>query len=225
MKHGSRLIQNAENTEQGAAPNGYPWRAWTLCHKARSDAEMTTTSVEAQRMRPVALLLIAASAIIGGTLIGASTNAINGVISPDYFRSIMRWDDVDDIWRAGVAQGIFEGLIYGLLFSLIFTLVVGVVSRARCSFTFALRYLLAIIAAIYVCWAVGGIIAMGLAALSPDFYRHTFVGVPDDFGLMMRYAWVGGSIWSAMFGGVLAAVIGSILFATRWRRSHADIAT
>jgi hypothetical protein len=179
---------------------------------------MYAGKVDTETIRPVALLLISASAIVGGAAIGASTNAINGAVSQEYFRNIMRWHDVEEIWRASIAQGIFEGLIYGIMFSLVFTLVVGVVSRARCSYSFALPHLLAIVVAIYCCWAVGGLIAMGLATLSPEFYRNTFVGVPDTYWAMMRYAWVGGSIWGALFGGLLSVVLGSILFAVRWRR-------
>ena len=101
-----------------------------------------------------------------------------------------------------------------------FTAVVSLVSRARCSFAFVFTHLMAILLAILCCWAAGGVIAMGLASLSPEFYRHTFSGAPEGFGPMARYAWVGGSIWGAMFGALLAAVIGPILFAIRWRRLH-----
>ena len=181
---------------------------------------MDAAKTQTQHAQPVALLLIAATAIVGGAVIGASTNAINSAVSPTYFRNIMRWHDVEHIWQASIAQGIFEGLIYGIICSIAFTLVVGLVSRARCSFTFALRHLLAILVAIYCSWAAGGLIAMGLATLSPEFYRHTFIGVPESFGPMLRYAWVGGSIWGAMFGGLLAVMIGSVLFAVRWRHSQ-----
>ena len=44
-------------------------------------------------------------------------------------------------------------------------------------------------------WVLGGIIAILLSVLSPEFYKKTFIGVPDEFGAMIRYAWVGGSIW------------------------------
>ena len=185
---------------------------------------MDAAKTQTQHTQPIALLLIAATAIVGGAVIGASTNAINGAVSPIYFRNIMRWHDVENIWRATIAQGIFEGLIYGIMFSVVFTLVVGLVSRARCSFTFAFRHLLAIVVAIYCCWAAGGFIAIALATLSPEFYRNTFIGVPDTFGPMLRYAWVGGSIWGAMFGGLVAVMIGSVVFAVRWRRSQSHIA-
>lgn len=178
---------------------------------------MSVAKPQTEPTQTVALLLIAATAIAGGAVIGASTNAINGAVSPLYFRNIMRWHDVENIWRASIAQGIFEGLVYGIMFSVVFTLVVGLVTRARCSFKFAFRHMLVIVLAIYCCWAVGGLIAMGLAVLSPEFYRNAFIGVPNDFAPMLRYAWVGGSIWGAMFGGLLAVVIGSVLFAVRWR--------
>lgn len=57
---------------------------------------------------------------------------------------------------------------------------------------------------------------MGLATLSPEFYVRAFAGVPVQTVPMLCYAWVGGSIWGAQSGGMLAVVIGSIVFANRW---------
>lgn len=170
-----------------------------------------------RKKRPIDLLLVAGSTILIGAALGGTMNAINGAISPTYFRNIMRWDDIENIWNASVAQGIFEGLIYGVLFAIIFTSVVGIVSKVECKFTFALRYLLRIMIAVYCCWIIGGLLAMGLATLSPDFYRSSFLRVPETFGPMLRYAWVGGSIWGALFGGLLSIVIGSLLFANGWK--------
>lgn len=178
---------------------------------------------EPRSVRPLAILGVAASVVLGGAILGATTNAINGAISPHYFRVIMGWHEVENIWTAAVAQGIFEGTIYGILFAAVFTLVVGVVSRAECPYAVAMRYVLWILAGIYGCWLAGGLIAMGLASLSPEFYRRTFVGVPDAFEPMLRYAWVGGSIWGAMFGGLLAASIGSTIFAVNWKRRQRTV--
>ena len=168
---------------------------------------------------PLALPSIAFTSIVFGGVIGATTNAINGAVSPEYFRQIMRWHHVDHIWRASVAQGIFEGLIYGFIFSIIFTLVVGRVSSGRCSYRTALAHLLAIVVSIYICWILGGLCGVGLASLSREFYRYTFHGVPEDDPGMLRFAWVGGSIWGAIFGGLLACVVGSLWFAANWRKS------
>ena len=49
-------------------------------------------------------------------MLGGLTNSVNGWISPTYFRNILRWDDIADIWRATIAEGIFEGLLFGLGF-------------------------------------------------------------------------------------------------------------
>ncbi len=175
--------------------------------------------------RPGALLGVAATAVAGGAVVGGSTNAVNGAVSPLYFREVLGWQDVANVWRASIAQGVFEGLLYGVVFALVFTLVVGIVSKARCPYGFAARRLLGIVAAVYACWVAGGLVAMGLAWLSPEFYRQAFIGVPEDFGPMLRYAWVGGSIWGAMLGALLALPIGSILFAARWRRLQQGIAS
>lgn len=176
--------------------------------------------MEAEQLtsRPVALAGTAATLIVAGAFIGASTNAVNGVVSPIYFRNVMKWEDVENISRAIVAQGILEGLVYGVLIAGVFTLVVGVVSKARCPYKLVASHLAVMVGAIYLCWVVGGLVAMGLAALSPEFYRRTFFRVPEEFGESLRYAWVGGSIWGGMFGGVLTLIIGSVLFAPRWRR-------
>lgn len=72
------------------------------------------------------------------------------------------------------------------------------------------------------CWVLGGLVAMGLAALSPEFYRRAFIVVPEAWGPMLRYALVGGSIWGAMFGGLLSAILGPIVFRSRWRQRAAE---
>lgn len=172
-------------------------------------------------LRLLALFGVAASTIFAGAFIGATTNAINGAVSPTYFVNVLGWTDVENVWRASIAQGVFEGLLYGVVLSLAFTFVVGIVSRVRAPYGFALRHILAMVCGVYVCWALGGVLATGLAALSPDFYRETFLGVPEERGEMLRYAWVGGSIWGAMSGGPLAVVVGSVVFAARWNRCRA----
>jgi hypothetical protein len=170
--------------------------------------------------RPGSLVAIAFAGIAAGALLGALTNAVNGAVSPTYFRNILRWHHVEHIWRAAVAQGIFEGLIYGVIFSIVFILVVGRVSRARATLAFAWRHILLAGVIALGAWCLGGVIAMGLATLSPDFYRSTFIGVPAEFREMLKYAWVGGSIWGVLFGAVLAVIVASVTAAGDWRRRH-----
>ena len=172
----------------------------------------------ASKHHPFALIGIVVTGIIAGATLGALTNSINGFLSPLYYRNILRWHDVENVWRASIAQGIFEGLLFGFFLSLVFAVVVGIVSKARCSYRFGVVILLAIVAAALVCWVIGGLLGIGLAILSPEFYRHTFFAVPEDFAEMARYAWVGGSIWGLEFGGFALTILGSFLFYARWRR-------
>ena len=170
--------------------------------------------------KPGTLFGIALAVVGAAAILGAATNAVNGSISPTYFRNILRWHHVENIWRAAIAQGIFEGLIYGMIFSIIFTLVVGLASKARATFGFAARHLLLAGGIALAAWCLGGVVAMGLATLSPDFYRSSFPGVPAEFGEMLRYAWVGGSIWGILFGGAMSIVVASISAAADWRRRN-----
>jgi hypothetical protein len=113
------------------------------------------------RHRPLALVGLAATGVLTGAALGALTNSINGWVSPLYFRNILRWQDVDDVWRASIAQGIFEGLLFGFFLALVFTVVAGVVSRARCSYRFGVGTLIFVAVAALVCWAVDGLLGMG----------------------------------------------------------------
>ncbi len=162
------------------------------------------------------VLWIALTCIFSGALIGGTTNAINGFVSPTYFEVILGWD-FPSIWEASIVQGIFEGLINGFLFSVVFGTSFALVTKGRAPYSFGLKYLLRVIGIVYCCWALGGLLAMGLATFSPDFYRATFKGVPNQFKDMMGYAWVGGSIWGAMLGGVLGLLIGVLNLRSAWK--------
>jgi hypothetical protein len=182
----------------------------------------TTPTTDAP-VRPLTLFGVAATGVFASATLGAITNAVNGWVSPLYFVTIMQWRGVEDVWRASIAQGIFEGLCFGVFFSLVFTAGVGVITRASCSYGFAVRHLLGIVAGALVCWAVGGLAAMGLASLSPDFYRRAFIGAPEETGPMLAYAWVGGSIWGVQLGGLVSVVLDLVVMRANWRRSrHAE---
>ncbi len=168
--------------------------------------------------RPLVLFAIAVTGVFASGILGAFTNAINGWVSPEYFIVVMGWWNVDDIWRASIAQGIFEGVLFGSFFSVLFAVGVGVITRNTCPYLFAARYLLYTFAGAFACWLIGGIIAMALATLSPEFYRATFHGVPDEFGPMLRYAWVGGSIWGVQIGGLVSVCLGLVALGTDWLR-------
>ncbi len=180
---------------------------------------------DANVARPGALLGLAGTVVLAGAVLGALTNAVNGAVSPAYFVAVLGWEDVQDVGRAAIAQGIFEGLMWGVAFAIAFTLVVGIVSRAACPYRVAVRYLAAVVLAGFGAWLLGGLLALGLAALSPEFFRMNFRDVPEDSGEMLRYAWVGGSIQGAILGGVIASIVTLIVFSVRWRRRRAAAET
>lgn len=162
------------------------------------------------------IFYVGLTCIFGGGFIGAITNMINGAISPNYFRIVMGWD-FPDIWIASVAQGIFEGLIYGVIFSLIFTTGFGLVTKGKATYKFALKQLVKIILIVLSCWTIGGILAILLATLSPEFYKSHYYNVPTEKTEMLKYAWVGGSIWGGMIGGLLSAIFGVVVIKNNWK--------
>lgn len=172
------------------------------------------------RPRPLAIVGITACGILAGALVGGATNAVNGLVSPDYFRAVLRWQDIADVWRASIAQGILEGLGTGVVFALVFTIVSVHITGGACSFRFAFKHLLGIVGGVCMTWALGGLIAMGLATLSPGWFRHLVLGVPEDCWDMLRYAWVGGSSWGAQLGGFVSVVVGLVVLRVNWRWSY-----
>jgi hypothetical protein len=172
--------------------------------------------------RPLALFGIAVTGVLVCAGIGAVTNAVNGWISPRYFVTILGWRGVKDVWRASIAQGVLEGLCFGVVFSLVFAVGAGMITRTSCTYGFGARHLLGIVSAALVCWLIGGTAAIGLASLSPDFYRRAFFGVPEEFGPMLRYAWVGGSILGLEFGGLFSVVLGLIVLRGNWHRTQSE---
>ena len=80
------------------------------------------------------------------------------------------------------------------------------------------RLLRQIVLTTYVLWVVGDILGVALAAVQPLWFRYNFIGVPSDHHQMLRYAWVGGSIWGAYFGGAVAVIVGLARFGWNWRR-------
>ena len=164
------------------------------------------------------IFFVAVICILSGGLFGAVTNMINGIISPYYYKAIMNWE-FNNIWTAVIAQGIFEGLLYGVIFSLIFTISFGFVTRGQGTFMFAFKQIIKLICIVFICWSIGGIIALFLVTLSPEFYKVHFPKTPSDKSEMIRFAWVGGSIWGGMIGGLLSTIIGTIMIKNNWRES------
>jgi hypothetical protein len=170
------------------------------------------------KMRPFALAGLAASCILAGGFVGGSINAANGWISPYYFESTLGWYGIEDVWRASIAQGILEGLIFGVFCCLAFAPAAAVITGVTCRYWFGCRAILVIVGSAYVCWAAGGFVAVGLAALSPEYFVRTFDRAPKDFGPMLGYAWVGGSIVAVEMLSWLGLCLGVLVLLANWRR-------
>ena len=160
---------------------------------------------------------VALTCVLTGGLFGAFTNMINGAVSPYYFQSVMGWD-FPEIWTACVAQVILEGLLYGFFCSLIFTTGFGVITKGKATFKFAINQIMKIMVIVFSCWAIGGILAVFLSNLSPQFYIKHFPYAPLDRFDRTMFAWVGGSIWGGILGGLLSSILGVVVVKNSWNK-------
>ena len=119
--------------------------------------------------RPIDLAGILFTGILAGALVGAATNAVNGLVSPTYFIRIMCWQHVENVWRASVAQGIFEGCVFGFVFSLIFTITAGIITGTSAAYWFAFKHLCGIVGAALGCWGLLGLRSDGTGGTQPRF--------------------------------------------------------
>jgi hypothetical protein len=168
------------------------------------------------KRKPLNLVVLAFALIGIGGLIGATTNLVNGNVSEEYFRRIMGWE-FNGIWKVAILQGIFEGIIYGLVFSLIFTIGFASITKMKADWEFAKKQLKKIIFVIYGCWIIGGITAIILAFVFPENYDQLIYSVPKETLSRIGYAWVGGSIWGGMIGGLISIIWGLINTNTEWK--------
>ena len=173
--------------------------------------------------KPLRICIVCISCIMLSGLIGLCTNLINAVISPEYFINIMHWEEVENLIRSAGAQGLYQGLGQGLFFALVFSCVYIISNNAELNILAVLKWIVCMGLASIGLWVIGGIIAIALSALSPEFYKQTFIGVPDGYAAMFRYAWVGGSIWGITFGGIIVMIIGTVLFRNMSKRCKENL--
>jgi hypothetical protein len=168
------------------------------------------------RLRPVDFVALFASGVLMSVLFGATTNAVNGRVSAEYYMWVMRWDDADNVAHLAIGQGIFEGALYGFILSLVFTSVVGVISRIRCPFVLGFRHQLGVFLVAFGGWLLGGLLGMLIALLRDDENRSLFYGGTDFVENALRFMWVSGSIWGAILGGGAGVVLMWIVFRENW---------
>jgi len=181
--------------------------------KSMAENQILDSEIDEIKTKPLnlALLLIEIGGFVGGT-----TNLINVNISEAYFRQIMGWD-FPGIWLAAIFQGVFEGIIYGLIFGFIFTIGFAAITKKKADWEFTKKQLKKIIFVIYGCWIIGGIIAIILAFVFPEDYDLIIHSVPNEKFPRAGYAWVGGSIWGGMIGGIISVIWGLINTNQAWK--------
>ncbi len=181
-----------------------------------NENQILDSELSKKKIKPLNLAILAVLLIGIGGWIGATTNLINGNVSEEYFRRIMGWE-FNGIWKAAILQGIFEGLLYGVIFSFLFTIGFAILTNRKADWKFVKKQLKRVIFMIYGCWGIGGIIAIILAFAFPENYDRLIYLVPQETLARIGYAWVGGSIWGGMIGGVISLVYGLIITNREWK--------
>ena len=179
---------------------------------------MKTGSVQVRGAAVFVILFVVGVALAAA--LGGVFNAINGRVSPLYFATIIGWTGVSNIWWASIEQGIKQATLIGCVLSALLSIGLAVMSRGKCPLDLGLHFLMGVFAAISLCWTFGGIVAIWMVLKYTAFYRQTFIGVPDEVGEMVRYAWVGGSIWGAYAGSVLSIAVAFVIFRARRKRHY-----
>jgi hypothetical protein len=142
----------------------------------------------------------------GGAVLGAMTNAINGAVSPQFFRNVMGWDN-SNIWLSAVGQGMLEGSLYGFGYAVLFNLIIGTLSRRRCRFPTALRYAGLVFGLSTICWFLGGAFGVAINEWLPQVSAVRGGG----------YAWVKYSILGIVRGGLASVFLACAIYALRHR--------
>lgn len=158
----------------------------------------------------------------GGMLLGGLTNMVNGAVSPGYFRDVMGWYDVRNIWLGSVGEGMLEGAIYGLVYSVVFSILISVVSNRQCPFGVAVRYGLVTLALAAAMWVFGGTCGVAWVLTLPDHSPPAFFGYHTSWLSRVSYAWVRGSICGIVDGGLLCVVLTNLHYCLRVPRRSAQ---
>ncbi len=168
------------------------------------------------------LLGCVAGATLGGAILGAATNAITGRVAAGYFRALLGWWDIQDVWRAAIAEGVFAGIMTGFFGALLFVVIVGLTTRCRVGFVPMAKALLLAAGAAVVGWVLGGVVGIGIALISPERFERLFF-VPEGRSLEFEptaFGWAGGSIAGLSLGALAGAVVGAVRIRARWKSAQ-----
>lgn len=156
--------------------------------------------------------------MLAAWLVGAFTNGVSGVVSRAYFDAIVGWMYGGRMsWGEVIFQGLLESTAFGVLLAFAFTLVFVLATGCRATLRDAA---VALAAGIIVClalWLVGGLAGIAWTTLSPVSFRNAFRVVAPTQADLVRWGFVGGSLWGAYFGGLAAILTASIVAHVRYR--------
>ena len=170
--------------------------------------------------RLLALLLLPLATLLIGAVYGAMFNATNAAVSGEYFAIVLgrgRPWTVTSPQAVALLHGLAEGGIGGLIFGVLFAGFVAAVGGRWAGWRQLVRPTALGLAAAAVCMAVFGLCGMLWAWASPQSYVGTF---PIAFRAtnLPAFGWVGGSIWGAYAGVVVAVIVASAAYARVQRR-------
>jgi hypothetical protein len=144
-------------------------------------------------------------------------------VSPTYFNAIVGWMYGGAMsWGDVVFQGLLESTAFGVLLAVAFTLAFVLATGCRATLHEAA---IALVVGIIVClalWLVGGLAGVAWTTISPVSFRSAFHVVAPTQAALVRWGFVGGSIWGANLGGLAAIVTASIVVHLRYRRVVAN---
>lgn len=140
-----------------------------------------------------------------GMFAGISTNMVNGLVSPLYFNTILHWNlSPIETWAAAIMQGLLEGFIYGFFLGFVYSFFFVIITKWKGKYRLFAAIFFKALKIIYAFWGIAGLAAIVLSLICWDTYDNLIIGVPQPILPRVGYAWVGGSIWGAMVGGVIS---------------------
>ncbi len=184
---------------------------------------MVRVSPTFKRLHVAGFLSLFVCSALAGVAMGCMMNIINGLICPSYFSLFFDFPGGSSLWttqqlyEATVEQDLKEGLGFGLVVAVVFTLFVFVVSTASCKFRFASSYLPRMTIAAFFFWFVGGLNGVLVGATFSNSPAIVNLGATSED--RCRFLWVGGSIYGAYFGGLIALFLGCTWFKRDWKKS------
>lgn len=184
-----------------------------------------TTTVQLSSTRPRFIWKTGAAAffvaIVGGLLLGAATNSVNGSLSPQYFRGVMGWQ-TPHILAASIAQGALEGSIYAVLGTILLLAIILIFTPCVLTTRIVVRLQASAFALVGLLWLVGGATAVVIAAYFPEMCSPRYFGYSTLWPNAGYYAWVRGSIWGSVYGAFPAVILSMILNCSLLRKPTAS---